>query len=333
MKQDAHLRALLELSHAMSSSLEHDRVLETFRARSAGLLDATAAEVSFWDRDRNGVVALLDHLSDQSVRVARDGGTLYSLEDYPVARRVLQLQQPAQVQVSQPDHDDAQRQLLSARGLRSMLMLPLVSQGETIGLLEVVDERDRSWDEDDVALIRALCDVVASAVRNAMLFDRVRELSMRDEVTELGNLRAFEEQIEAAVARSRRSGEPLALLALELDGLGAINRHQGHRAGDAALRAAADALRACIRAGDTACRVGADRFAIILPGATTEAALEVARRAQVGLADLSGGELGFSGGVACAPDTGTTPDELYRRAGFAADRARVAGGGRTEAAA
>jgi diguanylate cyclase (GGDEF)-like protein len=326
-----HLRALLDLSSALSSSLDLEDVLHTFKDHAAQLTGATASEVSFWDRERNGVVMLLEHLSG-TAEVTRDGGTLYSLEDYPATRHVLETQMPMQVSVSNLDDDESERALLESRKLRSLLMLPLVSRGETIGLLELVDAQDRKWSEYDIEFIRAMCDIVASAVRNAMLFEKVQEMSLLDEVTKLYNRRCFEEQIESAVARSRRNKEPLALLVIDLDGLKRINDLGGHQAGDVALRAAADSLRAATRVGDTPCRLGGDEFAVILPGATKESALTVSDRAQAKLAEIGRGQFSFSGGVAFTAHDGATAYELYRSADIAAYRAKTAGGARTEMA-
>ncbi|MDX6544683.1 MAG: hypothetical protein QOG02_457, partial [Gaiellales bacterium] len=70
-------------------------------------------------------------------------------------------------------------------------------------------------------------------------------------------------------------------------------------------------------------------FAVILPGATAEAAELVADRAQQRLHELGKGQFSFSGGVAMSGDTLATPYELYRMADIAAYRAKTAGGART----
>jgi diguanylate cyclase (GGDEF)-like protein len=124
-----------------------------------------------------------------------------------------------------------------------------------------------------------------------------------------------------------RSGEELSLLVLDLDGLKRINDLGGHPAGDEALRALGDALRATVRAGDVACRLGGDEFAVILPGATPAAAIKVAERAQEALVER--GPYSFSGGVARASSNVGSIYDLYRSADIAAYRAKAAGGART----
>jgi len=208
-------------------------------------------------------------------------------------------------------------------------MLPLVARGQTIGLMEIVDDRDRIWDEADVEFCRALCDIVAVSIRNAMLFAELQETAARDRLTGLYNRGLFEEQFDAAVARALRGREDLTLLVVDLDGLKRINDLSGHAAGDQALRTLADALRASIRASDVACRLGGDEFAVILPGSTAEDAVKVAERAQEMLTDIGRGRYSFSGGIARVTAAQSTAEDVYRSADLAAYRAKAAGGART----
>jgi diguanylate cyclase (GGDEF)-like protein len=328
MAPQNRLQALFDLSRALSSSLELTEVLEQFADGAAGLTGASAADLSTWDRERDVLVQLTEFLSAEN-RVSIPEDSIYPLDEYPASRAALESQQPVQVRVSNEHDDPAERLLLEQRGLRSLLMLPLVARGQSIGLMEIVDTEDREFAPHDVEFCQALCDVVATAIHNAQLYLQVKEMALRDGVTQLYNRHCFEEQLAAAVARSRRSAEPLALLVIDLDGLKRINDLGGHPAGDEALRAAADALRGSCRLGDVPCRLGGDEFALILPGADVAAAELVAERAQRRLHELGRGQYSFSGGVALSGDTLATPYDLYRTADIAAYRAKTAGGART----
>ena len=150
------------------------------------------------------LVMLVEYRED-GTRSRRREARSYLLADYPATRHVLDTQQAVQVRVDNPDDDAAERSLLQQQGQQSLLMLPLVARGETIGLMEILDERARVWDDADVDFCRALCDIVATAIRNAMLFAELQETAARDTLTGLYNRRLFEEQFEAAVARSLRT--------------------------------------------------------------------------------------------------------------------------------
>jgi diguanylate cyclase (GGDEF)-like protein len=322
------LQALLDLSHRLSSSLDLNDVLREFSERAVELTGATAAEISRWKRDENDLVMLVEYLEGKD-EITVGGGQSYPLGEYPATKFVLETQQPRQIRVSDPTADPAERALLERRGQKSLLMLPLVARGETIGLMEIIDTVDREFDEADVDFCRALCDVVATAVRNAMLYSEVEELAARDRLTGLYNRRLFEEQLEVAVARSARTGEELSLLVVDVDGLKRINDLGGHPAGDNALYALAEALRTSTRATDVCCRLGGDEFAVILPASGSDAALRVAERAQERLAELGRGQYSFSGGVARYVEAHSGAYDVYRAADIAAYRAKAAGGART----
>lgn len=328
MAQATRLQALLDLSRALSSSLDLREVLREFATHAAQLTGATAAELSTYDPASGNLVMLVEyrHGADE---ITETGGQVYNLADYPATRHVLDTQDVVQIRVDNPEDDPAERGLLVNQGQKSLLMLPLVARGETIGLMEIVDGEDRVWDDDAVDFCRALCDIVAIAIRNAVLFAELQETAARDKLTGLYNRRLFEEQFEAAVARSLRTRENLTLLIVDLDGLKRINDVSGHVAGDQALRTLADALRATIRATDVACRLGGDEFAVILPGSNAEDAVKVADRAQETLAEIGHGQFSFSGGIARVTPLQPSAENVYRAADLAAYRAKAAGGART----
>ena len=328
MAEAQRLQALLDLSRALSSSLDLREVLREFATHAAQLTGATAAELSTYDPARGELVMLVEYREGKD-EITVSGGQVYHLADFPATRHVLDTQEAVQVRVENPDDDAAERAILERQGQKSLLMLPLVARGETIGLMEIVDERDRVWDEPDVEFCRALCDIVATSIRNAVLFAELQETAARDKLTGLYNRRLFEEQFEAAVARSLRTSEYLSLLIVDLDGLKRINDVSGHVAGDQALRTLADALRATIRATDVACRLGGDEFGVILPGSSAEDAVKVAERAQETLAQIGQGQYSFSGGIARVTPIQSSAENVYRAADLAAYRAKAAGGART----
>jgi diguanylate cyclase (GGDEF)-like protein len=328
MAQAQRLQALLDLSRALSSSLDLREVLREFATHAAKLTGATAAELSTYDPARGELVMLVEYREGKD-EITVSGGQVYHLADFPATRYVLDTQEAVQVRVENPADDPAERAILERQGQKSLLMLPLVARGETIGLMEIVDERDRVWDEPDVEFCRALCDIVATSIRNAVLFAELQETAARDKLTGLYNRRLFEEQFEAAVARSLRTSEYLSLLIVDLDGLKRINDVSGHVAGDQALRTLADALRATIRSTDVACRLGGDEFGVILPGSSAEDAVKVAERAQETLAQIGQGQYSFSGGIARVTPIQSSAENVYRAADLAAYRAKAAGGART----
>lgn len=154
-----------------------------------------------------------------------------------------------------------------------------------------------------------------------------------DDLTGLPNRRA----LLGAQARDRGTGqptavrEPAALIALDIDHFKAINDNHGHAAGDAALRQIARLLRETVRSGDVAARVGGEEFALWLPGATLEAAMEIAERLRARVERepfrWQGQELRLtiSCGVAAFPSPVPVADNLMETADAALYQAKHAG--------
>lgn len=128
--------------------------------------------------------------------------------------------------------------------------------------------------------------------------DALVDLSRTDPLTGLGNPLAFEERLSHETARAARYGEPLSLLAVDVDGLKSINDRHGHRAGDLALQAVARALRDGARDSDLAVRVGGDEFALLAPSTPTVAAAALAERIRALVAAQRSDGLTVSLGVA-----------------------------------
>jgi diguanylate cyclase (GGDEF)-like protein len=121
----------------------------------------------------------------------------------------------------------------------------------------------------------SLAALLASLIVGWNRGERMRELerqASQDSLTGLGNRRRFEEDLAAAMARSRRDGSTGALLVLDLDRFKQVNDSHGHPAGDRLIKEVAEALRERTRASDSLARLGGDEFAVILPRCSREEA-------------------------------------------------------------
>ncbi|MET0349362.1 MAG: diguanylate cyclase [Rhizobacter sp.] len=96
--------------------------------------------------------------------------------------------------------------------------------------------------------------------------ERMSQLARVDTLTELPNRRQFEERLADAMARSRRSRRPIALMYLDIDHFKGINDSLGHQGGDVVLQEFARRLRASVRTTDTVARLAGDEFVVVLEG-------------------------------------------------------------------
>jgi diguanylate cyclase (GGDEF)-like protein len=141
-----------------------------------------------------------------------------------------------------------------------------------------------------------------------------RRLARVDELTGLGNRRAFDETITVESARAARETVPLSAALVDVDNLRSINDDHGHLEGDAILRCVARAMERSLRPGDRPFRWGGDEFVVVMPDTELDTAREVL--AQVGQAVAEschapdGSAVGLTWGVAKLTSGGTAEDLL-----------------------
>jgi diguanylate cyclase (GGDEF)-like protein len=115
---------------------------------------------------------------------------------------------------------------------------------------------------------------------------RARHLAATDPLTGLANRRAFGEAVRREMARSERSGTPLAVVMLDIDDFKAINDDFGHGTGDEVLRAVARCAQLGTRQGDIVSRLGGDEFALLLPDADLSKAQAIGERIRAEIASV-----------------------------------------------
>jgi diguanylate cyclase (GGDEF)-like protein len=175
---------------------------------------------------------------------------------------------------------------------------------------------------DYVIASLVVCAFVAAAA-GVVLNLRVRTAhseALRDALTGLPNRVLLDDRIEQAIRRSRRTGEPFMLIAVDLDGFKDVNDVRGHRAGDIVLRTLARRFEAVVREADTVARVGGDEFVVLSIGTgSDERAGALVGRLRHALrrpfrTEGTTVEIDGSIGIAVFPDDGATPEELLARA-------------------
>ena len=167
-----------------------------------------------------------------------------------------------------------------------------------------------------------LATVVEEHMRAA---ERLREMAVTDPLTGLANYRKLLDVLDAEIKRSDRTGRPLTVLLLDLDGLKKINDLHGHLVGSRALCRVARILATHCRSTDTAARYGGDEFALILPEAGPRAAEQVAERIHRELSsEAEHPELSVSIGASVYPASGKGVEDLLRVADAALYRMKFA---------
>ncbi|HXG89788.1 MAG TPA: sensor domain-containing diguanylate cyclase [Vicinamibacterales bacterium] len=218
----------------------------------------------------------------------------------------------------------------------AVVAVPLRCRARTVGALVVLDRLASSVEPKLGAgvgeLLTAALEGPAVALVNALTLKRAEALSVTDDLTQLYNSRYLNQVLRREAKRASRSGRPLALLFVDLDGFKAVNDTHGHLAGSKALVEAAAVIRRCARETDVVARFGGDEFSLILPDTGSEGAAAVGERLRERVAEhpflATDGldiHLTVSVGVATLPDVAASAEELVKAADTAMYRVKESG--------
>jgi diguanylate cyclase (GGDEF)-like protein len=200
-----------------------------------------------------------------------------------------------------------------------------------------VARRDRAFTVAERELFHYLAEQAAVSIENVGLHETVERQAVTDELTGLFNRRRFQEAMATEVERSKRFGQPVGLVLLDLDDFKNVNDTYGHQQGDLVLREVARVLRETSREIDEPARYGGEELAVVLPGTDLEGAYNLAERVRAGIEELVLPLLDGEGilsvtasfGVATLPGSADDMRDLVAAADEALYRAKRAGKNRT----
>jgi diguanylate cyclase (GGDEF)-like protein len=262
-RQEAHsaaLTAATELREATARAEDMERMVEFGKALAESLTydSVRAAAVAHFPKLTAG------RLSWVMVRTSTHWRRLVVSGDIPVA----DCERTAQMTLGET--------VLPAPGAkhRNDVTFPMIVAGDPLGVVGVAP--DPPLDEQQRSVLVAAAAMLAVSLKNAELFQKVHENSVRDSLTGCFNRKHAMEVIDGELRRSRRSHLPLSLIMFDLDHFKQINDGFGHLCGDAVLADVGQRMNAVLRGSDVKCRYGGEEFLILLPDTTAAGARRVA---------------------------------------------------------
>jgi len=209
-----------------------------------------------------------------------------------------------------------------ARSFRGVLVSPLIREDGAFGAITLYSKGRTSYTTEHVRLLESVAQHAASALNNAITFEKTKESALTDPLTELPNARGFYMMLEQRLAECQRMNrESLSLISMDVNDFKNINDQWGHALGDRMLASIARVIRKELRQMDILSRYAGDEFVAIMPMASQSMAEMIAERIRTAVAEHKFSvrtgktvEVSISTGIACFPDDGETTEELLTAA-------------------
>ena len=212
---------------------------------------------------------------------------------------------------------------------RSEMCLPLISLGETLGVMALESARPNAFTSADAQPLESVADICAATIQNARYFEKIKHLAYVDGLTGMNNRRLFEKTIAEEIERAQRYGNELSVIMVDVDNFKKLNDEFGHLLGDEALRQVSNIFHQNMRKSDVVCRYGGEEFVVLAPQTSGEHARTMAEklRKAVEAFPFPGvpRPVTITAGVASYPANGSTRDELVKAADVALYQAKQAG--------
>nr|WP_233614795.1 diguanylate cyclase [Citrobacter sp. FDAARGOS_156] len=209
------------------------------------------------------------------------------------------------------------------------LCVPLIAQGEAIGLLSFQNLSDNS--APSRAYLELMAEALGLALANQRLRDALLEKALYDPLTGLRNRHHLEDTLRTQMSQAVHNQEPISCLMIDIDHFKSINDRFGHEAGDGVIKSIAAIIQRVVHDHGMAFRYGGEEFLVLLAGMDEEAANRFATDIYNGVRELTLsfgvsdiGHVDVSIGVASYPQHAQS-DNLLRAADVALYRAKELG--------
>jgi diguanylate cyclase (GGDEF)-like protein len=214
---------------------------------------------------------------------------------------------------------------------RSVLCIPITYGESLLGVLNVESREENAFSPQDVLIMSTLADLLATALHNTFVFQKLQQQSITDGLTGIKTRRFFWEALSSEWKRASRSGRPFSVVLIDLDKFKEVNDSFGHLEGDLVLARVGRLLEQRCRQSNVVARYGGDEFVILMPETSIDQAHSLAERLRLWLAQdamLAEHHISGSFGVASFPAHGFSAEDIIRVADAGMYAAKHNGGNR-----
>lgn len=259
-KKITALSTLFQVTNVVSTAKELNVILQAVTERLPDIMDCDKSFLVMFD------------VGGQDIRVK----TAYNLTpeemealEKDFSKGVLsRLAEQREILISDVTHKSTNvtKNLSDKLNLKNIIIFPIVLHGEVKSIMVLGnDKNDFSFEEDDLDLVRVFSKQISIAIENNWLTKKTEELSVKDELTGLFNLKYLKERLAEEIQRAIIYQRPCSFALFKVDDFNIYQDKYGNKASDEILKKAASILKVNVEQVDKAARFDRCRFALILP--------------------------------------------------------------------
>lgn len=303
----------MELGKALTSELDEARLFKIILEKVSELLPAENWSLLLLDEATNELYFELS--VDLAPELVKD---IRLRPGEGIAGRVA-LEQTSMVvtDVQQNTHFFAEIDRLTGTRTTSLICVPLIFGGRTLGVIEVVNPRHLG--ESALDLLTIIAEYAAIAVENTRRYRQIQNLAIKDNLTGLYNTRYLYQLLETLIPASADAVVPFSLIFLDIDDFKRVVDTHGHLHGSQALQEIAALLQHCLSEPAFGVSYGGDEFVVVLPECGKPEALRKAEDIRLRLSQTSFlGNQGLQVRIQASLGVATYPEDASDRQGLLA---------------
>lgn len=268
------ISAIYQFGKELLVLLDTDEIIETFLSYTSSLLGGSPCVFLKYYPQKTALV--VRHLQCRGETCPYDKEKMESIKNVGMSLGVAGEKDIVSVISKISNHPSLKTLVFKLFNTTKYMAYPLIIRDTPLGVTLIVDQSSLEPKEDKI--VQQYLNQFETSYDKALLHRKIKDLAIKDGLTELYNHRYFKEKLESEIQVAKRLQHPVSLVFFDIDHFKSYNDINGHPMGDMLLRSLADILRKSIRTTDIPCRYGGEEFAVILPHTNLEGAMITAEK-------------------------------------------------------